>query len=129
MNVKIVKSTLTGKKGENLQPKICENLPRGVDATVLEYANDYAIVKLAWSNHPLIQNADDKELETLLTHPSILEELKAHPESEKNLITHVFQGSFVEEKTKKVIRVRGKEGSFIRKQQGKYGEEYVLDEG
>jgi hypothetical protein len=129
MQIKILKTTLTGTKGVNLQPAICENLPQGVDAVVLEYGENYAIVKLAWSIHPLAKNPDDKAVKQLLKHPSILEELATHPESEKCIMTHSIHTSRVKEQPDKTILHEGKKGSFIRKIQGKHGEEYVIDEG
>jgi len=61
----------------------------------------------------------------------ILEELPSHPEAEKCKIIHIIDSGCVTEKAgKKIVhKEKGKEASYIRKQEGKYGEEYVIDEG
>jgi len=130
METKIVKSTLIGTKGVNLQPAICENLPQGVNAVVLEYTDTYAIVKLTWSRHPLVKNPDTEAIAEMLKRPSIMEELATHPEADKCISGYSIHASQVEEEQEgKAILHKGVKGSFIRKQQGKYGEEYVIDEG
>ena len=65
----------------NIRPAICSALPHGVNYVVLEYNEDKseAIVKLAWSEHPLAEaTPTTQQINQLLSHEAVLEELTSH---------------------------------------------------
>lgn len=133
MNKRILRvKTIGSRKEENLRPLIVDELSQGVSLMVLEYerGDEIAVIKLTWSSHPLLPKVPQEQIETLLTHPSVVEVLPSHPKDTMKRTLAIVKDAVDEEKTGKRIRIGEKEGSFIRKERLLRDEEhYIIDEG
>lgn len=130
------------KSGTLWEPDI--QLPIGVNLLVLEYGDDYAIVEVWCSDHPILEERErktDEDLQELEKHPNVIEKLEKHSKSPK-IIGGIYLSennylSEVDEKTK-TLKFKDKTCKYIEKRRhiihtndGKGKEEnlYVLDEG
>ena len=134
MKTIIVKAQTTGSRETgDLRPIISDYVPAGVGLCCIEYAEDYAIVKITWSDHPLVDvKPDPAGLAKFLDNVTILETLKDYPKAKELKRKFLITKDAVEEKPDKTLKLKknGLEGSYIRKEKGRHDEElYLLDEG
>jgi hypothetical protein len=138
MRTKIVKVKTRGSRiTGNLEPEIARILPLGVNLIVLEYTDNdaSAIVKLSWSEHPFAERTPTQtEIEELIAHRSVLQEVVAHPLANQLLTRMALVGQErIAESSKKpntLIDVKtNKEVSFVRKELRKNELTYIIDEG
>lgn len=133
MKTKLLKVKTTGliEQG-NLRPKITDRLPPGVNMIVIEYGEGYAIVKLAWSEHPFIdKKPKNEDITNLLADTSVIEAVTDHPKAKELKVTQCIVEDLVEEKPNKKLKhkKKGLESSFIRKEKLRGEDVYVIDEG
>lgn len=136
MKTVIVKATTTGSRETgDLRPIISDYVPTGVGLCCMEYGDGYCIVKVSWSDHPLVDvKPDPAELAKFLANVTIIETIKPqdYPKAKELKRKFLILADAVEEIPDKKVKVKktGKEGSFIRKEKGRHEEEfYLLDEG
>jgi len=116
----------------DLRPSITDDLPRGVNLRVLEYGVDYAVVEI-WGSDILdgVEKCTPEKLVEVAGHPDVIEELVVHPARPtivgRIVIAHMV-GMEIDE-VRKIIRYKGKEYSYIRKERFREADVYVLDEG
>jgi len=133
--VKTVGSRVTG----DLRPAISDTVPRGINYAVHEYNEDegWCIVECWCSDHPCCEPAERKgraELEALDGDPDVLEILPSHPNSPPILGRIATTTHEEVDEEKKEITVRGRKGTYIRKEKvvttsGEEIDVYILDEG
>lgn len=137
MKSKILKVKTIGSRAEgNLRPEIVDDLPRNLGLSVIEYGSGFAIVKVSWSEHPLVPKPLEKDLTKLWKHDSIQQVLTSHPKEKELKSKRSILSSLVDELPEKKIKLKkerkgiGLEGSYIRKEYSINNQEdtYVLDE-
>jgi len=137
---KILKVKTTGSRvTRDLRPILTDVIPKGVNLTVHEYNEDegWCVCEISGSDHPVLppeEQITTAKIDEVLRHESVIEELETHPLSPPIIMilsTSVHDSVDAE---KKEIVVRGRKGSFIRKERvidegGLEIDYYILDEG
>jgi len=133
---KIFKVATTGSREKgNLKPVIADDLPAGLNLTVLEYNEPEAwcVVEVWSSDHPMRRTSEEIAglMDKVRGHKSVMLELADHPLKPLK-IGKVNMGKTDKHKIdfdKKEVTFKGKKGKYKRIEKFREQEIIVLDEG